>query len=302
MDDDFDIKPAFRNYLSTHEPPFPLTSEALLARGQRDRQWRMGVSAGSGVAAAALTAALVMTLAPGGGAPVLDTQSCDVQLPIADFPDLPSRDYRDLSPRPDGSSIVIQLSDEPTQEPTYHPSQDPTDLPSADPSRPATGPVPGDVDQARLDTMACYLKREAMELFPAAGFAPPSLPPMTVERMVEKMTDGRWDPINGRWEASYRAAAFVIQDDQTAMIDIKVQSRPANLVKYADEEVRTTNEGYTVYIGQPYDGPFGGPGFNIRLATQHSLIYVRAPQMMTVEQAIELASGPELDLYRPSGG
>lgn len=148
-----------------------------------------------------------------------------------------------------------------------------------------SGPLPGAVDQSRVDAMACYLKREIVQLLPQASFAPPSAPAMQV--IQEAQQKGR------SWEAVYFAGAYVVQGTRQSLIWVRVQAQPPDLKPFEGEEVSTTPDGHAVYVSR------WGFGTAIRLATGRSLIIVDFdPQVLTVEQAIAFANAPELDLHR----
>lgn len=309
--DDIEFRDALRRYSESGGPPFPLTANALMSQGRRHARWRWGLSMGT-ASAASIAMASVIVLSP-GGAPVLERQGCEWSLPPFVAPTVsPSAslwpsgepspwpsDWPTSRPtdRPESSAQPTMYSSEPPSSPTAtaQASANPAPQASSYPTEPVhgtpiptaeppTGPLPGDVDQARIDAMSCYLKREMLQLFPQAAFAPPSADPMEVVRDVSLGDTG--------WQAQYRAGAFVVEDQMWRMIWVYVRPLPEGWRPHGDYQRMTTSAGHTAYIGlSDWD--------DVIVTTGRSLVTISMDGTgLTIDQSIALATAPELDLYR----
>jgi len=312
--DEINIKRTLRHYVTADVPPFPLTASALLAQGRRRQRWRAGlVSLGSGGMAgviALVASGLLASSRPDPKLlepPHLAVNGCGQPLPLAPWPDGGPSLEAPTEPSPEASSDVpvdsvesvgpVEPSRFPTEQPTDDPTYYPTDVPSviaSDQPLPAQrwpsvapiGPLPNDPDPAKVDAMACYVKGAALILFPHARFAPASEPPMQVVRWPQLDFDTGWQPV-------YNVRAMIVNGQGAGMFLVQVQPLPQTTQAPAlqDEEVRPLSNGKTAYINRV-------SSLIVRVTTQRSSIVVWCDaNMITTDQAIALASAPELDIF-----
>jgi PT repeat len=316
--DEIDIKGVLRRHVTADAPPFPLTAAALLAQGRRRQRWRASlISLGSGGMAGiiAFVAAGVLTSSPldpnvlAPPRPGLKVGGCDRSLPQAQWPILGQTEQPSTAePAPQVSSV--EPTPYPAEEPSNYPSQFPSDMPSDQPTagssdqptagssdQPAdtarwpsvapTGLLPNDPGQAKIEAMACYVRGAALVLFPHASFAPASEPPLQVVRWPQL------DFVTG-WEPVYNVRAMVLEGERNGMFRVQVLPSPqaTRAPEMPRAEVRPLDNGKTAYIDRtPYS-------LVVIVTTQRSWIIVESDgNMITVDQAIALASGPELDLF-----
>jgi hypothetical protein len=322
--DELDVKRALRGYVTADVPPFNLTASDLVAQGRRRDLWRAGwASLGSAGMAGIIAFGATSVLSPRSGpdlvapqGPLLNVTGCDRPLPVAGWPNFepsiepsieptvepsiePSVQPATPAPSLDATSVAPSLlaaSAASTLYPYERPSGDPTmiasnpitDLPVEErrwPSVPPEGPLPDDPDPARVEKMACYVRGAAVLLLPSASFAPASEPPLQAIRWAEL------DFVAG-WQSVYNVRAWVVMGRHNGMFLVQVRPLPrAPLTPDMTKmEVRHLGGGRTAYIDE---------GFTtyVRVTTEHSSISISFDGMLTIEQAIALASAPELDLF-----
>ncbi|GIH02745.1 hypothetical protein Rhe02_08120 [Rhizocola hellebori] len=309
--DEIDIKGALRRYVTTGAPPFPLAASDLLAKGRQRQLLRVGLSClGSGtmVIVTALVTSSALTNLSAPVHPGLQVPGCERSLPAQARPTAsptePIVGYTSAPPVGSTSAPPVGFTSTPTvgttSTPDYvEPSQYPTaespsqfvgepDLvPTQWPSVAPEGPLPRDVDPARLAAMACYVKGAALILFPNASFAPASEPPMEI---------ARWPELNftAGWQPTYSVRARVIDGRRNGIFQVKVAplmpgTPPPQLPQL---EVRRLGNGRTAYLDR---GPFGG---FVIVDTEHSSIAIFFDDLLTDDQALALATAPELDIFR----
>jgi len=324
--DDLGFKEALRRYVESDEPPFSLTAKSLMSEGRRRQRWRLGVGLGGGSAATVLAIAASMALVP-TGAGTLDWKGCDQPLPTTGWPMRPTPtaqppDYPSLFPSggptawPSGGPSVLRsdwpsptflgvtpsayASDLPFEHsppPTGQPSGSTGNAVSPEPyiSVPPTGSMEGDPDQARVDEMSCYLKRRMVEFFPRGSFIRAADPPMDVSRYPVIIASPRGRAV---WGSQFHAATYVVYGEQMCLVIVNVRVQPDDFsvsdFTLPDARKIRTRKKHDAYLGSSYGG-----SFDMTVITGHSVIQVSVEgTLLTVEQAIDLAEGEELDLFR----
>lgn len=301
MMDDLRVKQALHAYVEANEPPFPLTANGLISEGRRRQRWRLGLGLGGGAATTSLVVFSTLALIPVTGGAGQFPGGCDWELPVAQLPaaptptGFPDPGFRFTpTPTPGPVESPVLSTAEPTgapPSPTVHPdptgaSALPTLFPTPPvPSGPPEGALPGEVDKVRLDEMSCFLKRRMVELRPHASFLPPSAPPMHVVRSVELSVRQR------AWVAVYRAGAFVIEDSLTCLVSVTVYPSGGDLTGPAEEVTFPSGARGWIHRSDWETAVAVVKEFSTVLVTFEA-------KALTVEQAMELADAPQLDLHR----